>query len=219
MATLPGGQLPPPPPPPGPQHGFAPPGYGYPHSVGYVPAAPNPWQQSDAPAPRSRPSWATVIILVLVTAVVSSFGTLVLVNDHRRFELSHGSAIAHPAVVAPTVAPAVVGPTPAAAPDPKTDADMGGDLKSAEIAEESWAIDNMGKYVADTVTPMDTSTNPLVAQGLTLHGPVVLTATLFTDTHVGNSFCLTIVSSATPKVWYLSSVDNVVTAVKPTGCA
>jgi hypothetical protein len=220
MATLPGGQLPPPPPPPGPQqHGFAPPGYGYPHSVGYVPAAPSPWHQPDAPAPRPRPSWTTAIVLSVVTAVVASFGTLVLVNDHTRFELSNGPAVGQPAVGAPTVVePTVVAPTVADA-GAAADAEMADDLKTASIAEQSWAVDNNGKFVADIVRPTGSPNDPLVQQGLTLRGPVVLTATLFADPSLGGQYCLTVVSSATPKVWYLSSVDDVVTLVKPTGCA
>jgi hypothetical protein len=149
--------------------------------------------------PRPRPAWLSRAATIGLTALISIAGTLYVThqNASKQFTLSQEPG------------------TPAQNGD-GSQAAMKNDLKTASIAEQSFATDNSGAFVADIVE--GGSQDPLVAQGLTLAPGDSLTATLFTVTSTNDSYCLTVTSIDTPTVWYLSSVDDVPTLIKPTGC-
>jgi ribosomal protein S12 methylthiotransferase accessory factor YcaO len=142
------------------------------------------------------------VAAVLVTAVVSVFGTMFVQDRRQPTTLSTG-------------APANAQPT--AAIDQAV-TDLATDLKWASISEQSYATDNNGKYVADRVDATAAATDPLVSNGLKLIGNATITVTLFVDPTWGGSYCVSAVSTQTPQVRYLTSTDDVVTAVKPVGC-
>jgi hypothetical protein len=157
-------------------------------------------------APRPQPAWlpwvagAAVIALTALTAVT---GTLYVTHRH------HG----------PQQVTVVAEPSPSSTAGDGSQATLMSDLKTAAIAEESYATDNLGTFVADTASGANPDpADPLVAQGLTLDSTDSLIAQLFTTSTTNDSFCLTMTSTRTPVVWYLSSTDDTPTVDRPDGC-
>lgn len=101
-------------------------------------------------------------------------------------------------------------------------ASLASDLKTVSIAEESYAVDNNGAYVADTIS-RPTKANPandvLVQQGAWINVGDTVVATLFTTDQPNDSYCLKGTSSKTKQILYLSSVNDTVTKHRPTGCS
>jgi hypothetical protein len=99
---------------------------------------------------------------------------------------------------------------------------MTSDLRDVSIGEQSYATDNDGSYVADTLSrPLTgglSATDPLVQQGVTLHAGDTVVATLFTEALPNDSYCLTATSVKTKAVVYLSSVNDTATSHRPKGC-
>ena len=94
------------------------------------------------------------------------------------------------------------------------------DLKTVSIGEQSYATDNNGAFVADTLGPANrgSSSDPLVMQGVRLNTGDTVVATLFTTDVLNDSYCLTATSVKTKTVVYLSSLDDTPTTHRPKGC-
>ena len=93
------------------------------------------------------------------------------------------------------------------------------DLKTVSIAEQSYSADYNGAYTSDVVPGGGALL--LAAQGAKVTSGDVVTATVFTSTGgvAGDSYCLRAnYSTKTTAVWYLSSIDDTPTKIKPTGC-
>ncbi len=90
------------------------------------------------------------------------------------------------------------------------------DLKTVSIAEQSYATDYNGAYIADAgILSTTAASNALVAQGAKVSGNDTVKAVLFTTTTTNDSYCLTASSSKSTVVWYLSSVDDTPVKTKP----
>lgn len=101
--------------------------------------------------------------------------------------------------------------------------DLKNDLRIVSISEESYATDYDGAYVADTLDRRGSKPLPrndvLVKQGASLTAGDRVIATLFrTATGTYDDYCLTGTSTTAKAVFYLSSVNNVVTSHRPQGC-
>ncbi len=207
-----------PPPPPPSSYGYPPPtGYGYGQQYGYPqpvqqPAPPtNPYANPTVDRVESSPSsglpWSGVIAAVVVTALLAVGATYF--------------AMHHPSAPAATPAHVIVdgsGVQPgraSALAQQQAEVLLKGDLKAAVIAEESYATDNNGRYVA---TSSGDKSSPLYTDGLTVSPDSLVTVVVFTTSMTNDSFCVTGVSSKTAATWYINSVDNVLTQVKPVGC-
>jgi hypothetical protein len=96
------------------------------------------------------------------------------------------------------------------------------DLKITSIGEQSYATDNEGAYVADTLSRPTKAALPrgdvLVQQGVTLNVGDKVVVTLFTQTVKDDSYCITGTVLKTHKVRYLSSYDDIPTSHRPHGC-
>ena len=180
--------MPPPPPP-----GY---GYGYPPGAGFLPPGPD----TAAPARRS-PTWVTVAVAVVLTAVASVLATHIVDGPRNSFALSND----------PPTGGVVVATTNG------SQSALESDLKSASIAEESFATDNNGEFSGDIVSSSSGPNDPLVSQGLQVQPADTITAKVFTVGTTQN-YCLTGVSTATPVTWYLSSIDDTLTTVRPANC-
>jgi hypothetical protein len=160
------------------------------------------------PAPSRRTGWlpwvAGAVALVLVAAI-SSVTTAALVHGRTQY------------IFATSVVPGAR-PSQQAATSEGFERAEREDLLTASIAEESYATDHNGAYVADDLGQGASPSDPLVQQGLRLSGRDRLVAALFTTQQPDDSFCLVATSADTPAIWYLSSVDNVPTRVKAVGC-
>jgi hypothetical protein len=99
---------------------------------------------------------------------------------------------------------------------------LGNDLRDASIAEQSYATDNNGAFIADTISRPTkaalSSKDPLVQQGANLNLGDKVVVTLFATTTPGDSYCMTGTSSKTHQVLFLSSADDTVTRHRPHGC-
>lgn len=96
------------------------------------------------------------------------------------------------------------------------------DLKTVSISEQSYATDNNGAFIADTLSRPTKAAlslaDPLVQQGATLQVGDTIVISLFSEAAPNDSYCETGTSSKTHQVLYLSSSNDTPTKHRPAGC-
>ncbi|MDX6255107.1 MAG: hypothetical protein QOJ11_1441 [Frankiales bacterium] len=191
---------------------------------------------TDAPLPKSSPITQLGLKLTPGTTMVVSVFSVKSVNDNICMT---ATSTRTPTVVylsTKTLRPSLKRPHGCAKPGHKPmvtppskslqgaqfNPNLYSDLKTVSIAEQSYATDNNGAYVADIIsrpTKAGPPTNDvLVQQGALINVGDTVVATLFTTDQPNDSYCLKGTSTKTKQVLYLSSVNDTVTKHRPKGC-
>jgi len=190
---------------------------------------------TEAPLPKSSPITQVGLKLTPGTTVVVSVFSVKSVNDNICLTATSTRTSTVVYLSSRTLRPSLERPHGCAKPGHKPivtppskslqgaqfNANLSSDLKTVSIAEQSYATDNNGAYVADVLsrrTAAYATNDVLVQQGALINVGDTVVATLFTTYQPNDSYCLKGTSTKTKQVLYLSSVNDTITKHRPKGC-